>query len=105
MSLLSASPQERARKAHAQVLQALREPGRQAAIAACLGTSDSTISRIKNERLEDVLAFLYAAGFEICPAGSLTIKEDTWEFIRNTLAETFADPEIAKKMLLESWNR
>lgn len=65
MSELSASPAERARKAHSSVLQAMQEPGTQRNVAQVLGTSEATVSRIKTEKLEDAITLLYHLGFKV----------------------------------------
>lgn len=67
MTEASLTPQEKARKAHAKVLQAMQSPGKGGAVAAVLGVSDSTVSRIKTEHMEGVLSLLYALGFKVVP--------------------------------------
>lgn len=67
MSELSATPSERARKAFATVLQAMQDPGTQRNLAQALGVSESTISRIKTEKLEDAVTLLYQMGFKVVP--------------------------------------
>jgi hypothetical protein len=49
------------------VLQALQEPGRAVAIAAVMGVSESTVSRLKNEHLESLCELLAHAGLKIVP--------------------------------------
>ena len=83
---LSETPQERSRKAFARVLQVMGEPGRQVALAATLGTSESTISRLKTERLEDVLTVLYALGFKVVGSEKVCIDAQALEFMRATTA-------------------
>lgn len=76
MSELDAPGIEKARKAYARVLHAFAENGKATAIAAHMGVSDSTISRIKNEKLEDAITVLYLAGFKIVESHSVTICSD-----------------------------
>lgn len=95
MSELCTPAHERARKAHAAVLAALQAPGTQVAIAAALGTSESTISRIKNERLAEVLTFLYASGFKLVRQGAVCITPEAFESLRQIAAKSLADPEHA----------
>lgn len=59
MTALLLSPAERARKAHARVLQALQVPGTARNLAQAMGVSEATISRTKTEKLEDAVALLY----------------------------------------------
>jgi AraC-like DNA-binding protein len=65
MPALSLTAPERARKAHARVLQALQEPGTARTLAQVMGVSEATISRTKTEKLEDALALLYQLGFKV----------------------------------------
>lgn len=96
MSELCTPVAERARKARRAVLAALQEPGSQVAIAAALGTSESTISRLKNERLGEVLAFLYAAGFKVVRQGVVSITPESFESLRQIAAKSLADPARAR---------
>lgn len=91
MSQLSETPQERARKAFARVLQVMGEPGRQIALAATLGTSESTISRLKTERLEDCLALLYALGFKIVDANKICVTPGALDFMRQITSRALAN--------------
>jgi len=54
MNELSLSPSERARNAHSRVLQALSPNGTARKIAESLGTSETTISRIKGVPFDQV---------------------------------------------------
>jgi hypothetical protein len=48
-------------------LRALQEPGRASALATSMGLSESTVSRIKTERLEEALLFLAHLGLKTVP--------------------------------------
>ena len=98
MDTLCIGPQERARKAYARVLQALQEPGRQVALASTLGCSESTISRLKTEKTEDVLAMIYSLGFKVVAQESVCIDPESLKFMRQTTARVLADQEAAKKL-------
>lgn len=67
MTPVSAPPAERARKAYLTVLQRLQDSGKQAAVAAAMGVSDSTISRFKNEQLETLCGVLSHLGLKVVP--------------------------------------
>lgn len=101
MTELSHSPAERSRKAHARVLARLQEPGSQVAIAASLGASESTISRIKNEKLADCLAFLYAAGFKLVDQGAVCIRPEALAFMRLAASHALANDEAAQQFFGE----
>lgn len=98
MSEFSPTPQARAAKAFGRVLVALQRPGSQAAIAAALGASEATISRIKNERLEECLAFLYVAGFKLVAQGKTCVDPSALEFMRQTTARVLADEAQAAQL-------
>ncbi len=80
MTEASLTPQEKARNAHARVLQALQVPGKGGATASILGVSDSTVSRMKTEHLEGALSLIYAIGFKVVPEGHKCIDATTYEF-------------------------
>lgn len=65
---VSITPAERARKAYCMVLQRLQVNGKQAAVAASMGVSDTLISRFKNEQLETLCNVLCHLGLKIVPA-------------------------------------
>lgn len=58
--------------------RALAEPGRAAAVATAMGLSESTISRIKNERLDEVLLFLAHLGIKCVPSSFQCVDEKTF---------------------------
>lgn len=95
---LSISPSEKARKAHARVLQAMQEPGTQRSIAHALGTSESTISRIKTEKLEDVLALIYQLGFKVVEADKVCVQREALEFMRQAALRLLATQEAASQL-------
>lgn len=74
----SVSPPERARKSAVLVARALAEPGRAAALAIALGTSESTVSRIRNERLDEVLMFLAHLGLKVVPGDYQCVDQKTF---------------------------
>jgi AraC-like DNA-binding protein len=76
MSALSSTPAERSRKAHAMVLQAMQDPGTQRTVAQVLGVSESTVSRIKSEKLEDALTLITHLGFKVVPQSMHCYPED-----------------------------
>ncbi len=98
MTLLSATPIERARKAHGRILQSLQEPGSQVALAKTLGVSESKVSRLKNESLEDALALIYLCGFKIVDEDAVTIRPEALQFMRQSLARVLADDAMAKTL-------
>ena len=67
------------------------EPGRQIALAATLGTSESTISRLKTERLEDCLTLLYALGFKVVESTRICVTPTALEFMRQVTSRALAN--------------
>ena len=65
-------------------LKALQEPGKAAAVAAAMGTSDSTVSRIKTDRLEEVLIFLSHLGLKVVPAEFKCVEPSAYAFLTQT---------------------
>ena len=98
MSLLSHSPLERARKAHSRILQALQEPGSQVALAKAMGTSESTISRIKNESLENALAMIYQLGFKVVASDRVCVDPGALDFMRRTTSRVMSQSELAARI-------
>lgn len=66
MKPVSASVNERSRKAHSLVLQRLASVG-QGTVAEMIGTSESTISRFVNTDLERSCQILAALGLKVVP--------------------------------------
>lgn len=65
MTELSTTPAERARKAHAMVLRAMEVTGTGRNVAQSLGLSETTVSRIKTEKLEDAITLMCHLGFKV----------------------------------------
>lgn len=64
---------ERSRKAFAGVLQRLQGHGVQKQLAVALGVSESTVSRIKSDHMEDCLLMLYQLGFKLVDFESVLV--------------------------------
>lgn len=65
-------------------LQQLQEPGKAGAVAAAMGVSDSTVSRIKTERLEECLTFLAHLGLKVVPAEFKCVEPSAYAFLTAT---------------------
>ena len=84
MAPVSMPPPERARKAVALVFQALQEPGKAGALAVAMGVSDATISRIKNERLQECAELCAHLGIKWVPASARCVSPETFDFLTRT---------------------
>ena len=101
MSASSTPPADRSRKAVKAVLQALAEPGRQVAIAAAMGVSESTISRLKNDHLESFALLLAHAGLKVVPVDRVCVDAQTFEAVSRIAAKAMADQDVARKLMWE----
>lgn len=81
MAVVSVPPGERARKSVNLVLQHMKDPGTAAAVAAAMGTSEATISRIKNERMEEVLTMLAHLGIKCVPSSYKCVDPESYDFL------------------------
>lgn len=84
MAPVSATPAERARKGVQLALQRLQEPGTAAHVAVSMGVSESTISRIKNERLDEALLMLAHLGLKCVPSDFKCVDRATYDFLTAT---------------------
>lgn len=74
MAELHTPVHERSRKAHSLVLQRLAPNGKQTAIAAAMGKSDSTISRLlASKELEHTIHLIHHLGLKIVDADSVSV--------------------------------
>ncbi len=83
------------------VLQALAEPGRQVAIAAAMGVSESTVSRLKNEQLENFTLLCAHAGLKIVPVDHVCVDKHTYESVAHLATRAMSRPEIAHQLIWE----
>ncbi|MFM8899177.1 MAG: hypothetical protein ACKOF9_04405 [Burkholderiales bacterium] len=84
MSPVFTTPTEIARKGVQLALQRLQEPGKAGAVAAAMGTSDSTVSRIKTERMEECIQFLAHLGIKCVPVEFKCVAPDAYAFLTAT---------------------
>ena len=95
MTASSCSPAERARKGVSLALQALQEPGKAGALATVMGLSDATVSRIKNERLEEVALLCAHLGIKWVPADHTCVARETYEFLTRSHQRVMqSNPEL-----------
>lgn len=65
------------------VLQRLAE-STQVAMSAAMGVSESTINRIKAERLEEVLSLISHLGLKVVPADYKCVDSAAYAFLTST---------------------
>lgn len=66
------------------VLQHLQEPGTAVSVAAAMGVSEATVSRIKNERMEECLRLLAHLGLKVVPQEFKCVNPDAYAFLTST---------------------
>lgn len=71
----------RARDCLSTVLQALAESGTAARLAAESGVSEATVSRWKNERLEESINLLSHLGFRVISAEHKVLDPKAYDFV------------------------
>lgn len=77
------------------VLQAMQEPAKASAIAAAMGVSDATVSRMKNERLDEWMLFLAHLGLKVVPSDFKCVSSTTYDFLTSTHARVMRKaPEL-----------
>lgn len=84
MSTSSKSPAESARNGVQLVLQRMQDAGKAGQVAVAMGISEATVSRIKNERVEEVLLMLAHLGIKAVPADYKCVSRETYEFLTVT---------------------
>lgn len=84
MTEVSVSPAERARKTVQMFLQRMQEPGTGVAVAATMGVSEATVSRIKSERLEEVATLLACLGLKVVPTEYKCVDPAAYAFLTRT---------------------
>lgn len=93
---VSTTPPAKARKAYTRVLRAMQEPGTQRAIACALGVSESTVSRIKTEKLQDAITLIYQLGFKVVEADKIVVDRSALEFMRQAALRVLASGQATQ---------
>lgn len=84
MTAVSKTPVERARNGMQLALQRLQEAGTASQAAVSMGVSETTISRIKNERMEETLLLLAHLGLKCVPSDFKCVSRETYDFLTAT---------------------
>jgi hypothetical protein len=92
------TPIEKARKANSIVLQVLKSNGKQGQVATSLGISDSSMSRLVNDHMEQVIAVLYQAGFKCVTQGKVCVDKDALDFMRRITTRVMSNEVQAKEL-------
>ncbi len=65
-------------------MQRLQEDGKAGKVAKEMGVSDATVSRIKTERMEEVIRFLSHRGLKVVPSDFKCVDAAAYEFLTST---------------------
>lgn len=96
----SLTPSERARKISVVISQRVQRDATQAAIAAALGASESTVSRMLAPEHLDKLALLLAhAGLKVVPVERVCVDQRMYEAMTNIASRAMADTEVAQRLV------
>ena len=98
MPQLSITPAERARKAFSRVLQRMQEPGMGVALSASMGVSESTVSRLKTEQLENVLTMIHTLGFKVVTEGKVCVDALELQMLRQTYARAVQNEQVSAQL-------
>lgn len=74
----------RARKTVQVVLQRLQEPGTGVAVAAAMGVSESTVSRLKSAHLEELALLMAVLGLKVVPVEFKCVNPEAYGFLTST---------------------
>ena len=100
MTELSPNQLDLSRKIERLILHALAEHG-QSAIAAAIGTSESTISRLKDGNLEAFSKVLAALDLKVVPTTSRSIDPDRMRAFCTLFEAAMTRPDSLEHLLLE----
>lgn len=99
MAELSSTPIERSRKAFAAVLRAMEANGTARNLAQILGTSETTISRTKTEKLEDAITLITHLGFRIVSESKVCVDRKIYEALATIASKAMSQPETAQQLI------
>lgn len=86
----NASPTEIAQKAQTLVLTRLRDI-KQSTVAEAMGISESELSKLKNDKLEDVLKMLAHCGLKVVPVTFKCMDPLTHAFVTRTAQKAMTE--------------
>lgn len=87
-------PTEIARKSQTLILQALQTEKRQTQIAAAMDCSQSTVSRLKNEHLENFCLMLAHAGLKVVESDAPVVDEEKLKALIVLFADRIGADEL-----------
>lgn len=74
-------------------------------LAKAIQKEESQVSRIRSEevgaKINEVARLLYAVGLKVVSADCVTVKRETYEAVATIVMKAMADPEVARRLLLQ----
>lgn len=101
MTASSSTPPERARKITSTVLQATQRDATQVAIAAAMGVSESTVSRLLSDHLDKLALVLAHAGLKVVPTDHVCVNRESYQALSHIASKAMANREIARQLIWE----
>jgi hypothetical protein len=96
------SPAERARKISALVLQRAQRDATQVALAAAMGVSESTVSRMLAPESLDKLALMLAhVGLKVVPLERVCVDRQMFDAMSCIASRAMADEAVAQRLTWE----
>lgn len=83
-------------------MRALQEPGRAAGVATAMGLSEATVSRIKNERIEEAVMFMAYLGLKVVPSDYQCVDSKTFAAFEVLYAKAMSQTTPAKLIFEDS---
>lgn len=91
---------QRANRMQSLVMQRLRDEAKLTAIAASMGVSTSTVSRLQSDHLEKLCQVIAHAGLKIVDVEHVCVDPDTYQALRHIAVKAMGTPEIADRIML-----
>jgi hypothetical protein len=99
MGQLSTSATERSRKAFTAFLDAMKPDGTARNVAQAMGVSEATVSRIKNEKVEDAIALLYQLGFKVVDESRVCVDRSAYEALSTLARKAMSCDQTARRLI------
>ncbi len=103
MTKLSAIAVDTARKSLTVALQSLQDPGVAAEIAKAMQTSESTVSRLKNEHMPALIEMLAHAGVKLVPVSSVEVDMERLKALALLASAGLSTPELLVGAVVGGW--
>lgn len=83
------------------ILKRLQESGSQTVLANAMGVSESTISRLKTEQLEQFALVIAHLGLKVVDIEKVCVDREAYESMTYIASKAMSDKDISKKLIWE----